>query len=67
MTRNVSRTKRTKFEVNGDVVTRKSYFVDVDGKETLYNESTHSLKSLNATADEIYRKVNEEKILTKIN
>lgn len=45
----------TRFEQEGDVVTRKVYLVDENGNETLYHESTHSAESLNETAELLYK------------
>jgi hypothetical protein len=49
----------TRFEQDGDVVTRRVYLIDEDGTESLYHESTHSAESLEQTAKEMIKEMEQ--------
>ncbi len=46
-------TRITRFEQDGDIITRRIFIVNAEGKEELQYESTHSASSLNETREEL--------------
>lgn len=57
--------REIEYERNGDILTRKVYLVSTNGVRKLYMTSEHSYKSLQNSADAIFKKSGSEKISNK--